>query len=245
MKMKIQFKARKHIYESISNKPIPAMKAIPDWYKKMPSYSGDQYQNKERLNMYSNFGSLQTGMTIKKCLPVRDMITAGYIIPLWAEIAVESDKEKDILQFNWLYNEELIQSHKGFQVKDSPIEKMARSDLLFKLINPWHIYTPPGYSSLIISPSYHENNPIRILPGIVDTDEYHEVNFPFEYNGPDGKSIIKMDTPIAQVIPFKREEWNLTNEILDEDEFRRKEDNFSRYLGGLYKKLFHKKKIFR
>jgi len=245
MIMEMQFKARKHLFDAITNKPIPASKMVPDWYRKMPTHSGDHFQNKEKLDKYSNFGQLRGGMTMKKCLPVRDMLTAGYIIPLWSDIAVDFDDRNDILQFNWSYTESLIETHDKFQIKNSPIEKMAKSDLLFKLMNPWHIYTPPGYSSLIITPSYQEDSPMKILPGIVDTDEYHEVNFPFEYTGPIGKNTIKMDTPIAQIIPFKREEWVISNEILDEEEFQTNTTRFSRYLGGYYKKLFYKKKVFR
>ena len=52
-----------------------------------------------------------------------------------------------------------------------------------------------------------------IIPGIVDTDTFpQEVNFPIIINGdkhPVLETIIKLGTPIVQVIPFKREKWKM------------------------------------
>lgn len=243
--MEIQFKATQSELEGITCNPIPSSKAIPEWYKRMSTHSGEEYSNKEKLNYYSNFGELKGGMTIKKCLPVRDMITAGYIIPLWSDIAVFCDHKKEQLQFNWKYQNSLIETHSRYQVRNSPIEKMCWGNQAFKLMNPWRIYTPKGYSSLFISPKYHDNGFIEILSGVVDTDEYHEVNLPFEYSGKEGRHVIPMGIPIAQVIPFKREEWSHNIEVLNETEEESHRLRLSSYLGGAYNKLFHKKKVFR
>jgi hypothetical protein len=49
-----------------------------------------------------------------------------------------------------------------------------------------------------------------ILPGIVDTDEYYApINFPMVINDPAFEGMIPKGTPIAQVIPFKREQWTM------------------------------------
>ena len=50
------------------------------------------------------------------------------------------------------------------------------------------------------------------MPGIVDTDTYKaSVNFPFVLNEPDTfEGLIPAGTPIAQVIPFKRESWEIS-----------------------------------
>ena len=67
-----------------------------------------------------------------------------------------------------------------------------------------------------------------IIPGIVDTDTYNiEINFPFVVNGdkyPSLRSLIKRGTPIVQVIPFKREQWRMKMESIDQEE--RLKDNF-------------------
>jgi predicted membrane-bound spermidine synthase len=78
-----------------------------------------------------------------------------------------------------------------------------------KWINPWSIKTPAGYSVLFIQPMHRESI-FTILPGIVDTDQYNApVNFPFVLNNIQFEGLIPAGTPIAQVIPFKRESWEM------------------------------------
>ena len=48
------------------------------------------------------------------------------------------------------------------------------------------------------------------MPGIVDTDKYvSPVNFPFILNDIKFTGLIPAGTPIAQVIPFKRDSWKM------------------------------------
>jgi hypothetical protein len=55
---------------------------------------------------------------------------------------------------------------------------------------------------------HNPNEHFVILEGIVDTDNYWEpVNFPFVLKNPTKEFMIPAGTPIAQVIPFKRDEW--------------------------------------
>jgi len=76
--------------------------------------------------------------------------------------------------------------------------------------NPWGIKTPPGYSCLFVQP-LHRESVFTIMPGIVDTDTYNNpVNFPFVLNDTKFQGIIPAGTPIAQVIPFKRDSWRMS-----------------------------------
>jgi hypothetical protein len=81
-------------------------------------------------------------------------------------------------------------------------------------MNPWHIETPPGYSCLIVQPLNHFEDRWQILPGVVDTDQFSlQINFPMLWTAKNFKGVIEQGTPIAQVIPFKREDWGM--EIVD------------------------------
>jgi hypothetical protein len=66
----------------------------------------------------------------------------------------------------------------------------------------------------------HRESVFTILPGIVDTDIYSvPVNFPFVVNDPNFEGLIPKGTPIAQVIPIKRDAWKMEfggQEELDE-----------------------------
>ena len=77
-----------------------------------------------------------------------------------------------------------------------------------KFVNPWRIYTPPGYSVMFMTPTYQFEKRFTVLPGIVETDKYHHVNFPTIIHTTKDL-IIDRGTPFLQVIPFKREDFNL------------------------------------
>lgn len=207
----IIFECSKDIIDIIP--PIkPATKFVPDWYKQMSNYVYDYPQGKPQ-HATSTDGKLMFNQSIKKCIPVRDIMTSGYIMPLWADIAIEQDSKKGLVQFNWQVSEDVFQmeGHPVEQVKNSPIEKFAIGDQVWKIRSPWYIKTPPGYSVLINSPFYQDSN-FEILPGIVDTDKHHIINYPFKWHGKDGQYIIPRDTPLVQITPFKRSDW--TSEVV-------------------------------
>lgn len=191
--------------------PKPADKSIPDWYKNLESYIGGEKKPT---------GEGQTTGTIKRCMPVFDAITGGYIIPTYVDIFI-SQKEvfdqitneptgKTIPWYEWPSLGPL-----GFHIIDQAPNYPNRKDLpkeaqYPKWHNPWSIKTPPGYSILFVQP-FHRESPFTILPGVVDTDTYTApVNFPFVLNDWGFEGIIPAGTPMAQVIPFKRESWEMS-----------------------------------
>ena len=174
--------------------PKSASKLIPDWYKNTQSYvSGER----------KPAGNGKSSATIKRCIPVFDAITAGYIIELPADVFVSI---RDGQQwFEWS-DFGLINFHPIEQAPEHPDKKPFAYP---KWINYWAITTPKGYSTLFVQP-FHRESVFTILPGIVDTDQYTApVNFPFIINDPTFEGLIPKGTPIAQVIPFKRDSWTM------------------------------------
>lgn len=172
--------------------PKPASQYIPDWYKNMESYIGGEKKP---------VGDGTTSATAKKCMPLFDSITAGYIIESAADVYVSlKDGEQ---YFEWS-DMGMIQFHPIAQAPEHPARKPHAYP---KWINPWSISTPAGYSTLFVQP-FHRESVFTILPGIVDTDTYSApVNFPMVINDPNFEGLIPKGTPIAQVIPFKRDAW--------------------------------------
>jgi hypothetical protein len=182
--------------EFVHYKPEPASKHLPKWYKDLENYLEG---NKKKPSSIQG-----TTGTIKKCNPVFDILTAGYFIFTHTDIYIE-DKE-DAPFFQWKSND-AIAFHDSRQAIGHPSFDSAYVNLP-KFINVWGIKTPKGYSTLFMPPA-HRDNPIIILGGIVDTDNYHvPVNFPFAVKkGFEG--LIPAGTPIAQVIPIKRDSWSM------------------------------------
>lgn len=175
--------------------PQPANKFIPEWYKNTESYiNGNKAPS----------GDGATTATIKRCMPVFDAITAGYIITSYVDVYVS---QKD--GFPWY--EWPSAGPIGFHpVEQAPLHPKQNGASFPKWINPWAIKTPKGYSTLFIQPLHRENEYFTIMPGIVDTDIYtNHVNFPFVLNDVKFEGLIPAGTPIAQVIPIKRDSWTM------------------------------------
>jgi hypothetical protein len=148
-------------------------------------------------------GDGKTAATIKRCMPVFDAITAGYIITSPADVYVRIKDEQQFFEWSSL---NLITFHPIDQAPEHPNRKPHAYP---KWNNPWAIKTPRGYSTLFTQPM-HRESVFTILPGIVDTDTYTApVNFPMVINDPNFEGLIPKGTPIAQLIPFRREDWQM------------------------------------
>jgi hypothetical protein len=209
--------------------PIPASKSLPDWYKKMPSY----------MNGIKEITSDGTTGTIKKCLPVFDAISNGYLILTHCDISIKWD------DIGYVFdaphdNFKFISHHPLWQVNLHP---KIGSDLtnVPKYASPWGIVTPKGYSSLFVPPIHREND-ITIFEGVVDTDSYHSpVQLPFYLNKSETDLFIPAGTPIAQVIVFKRESWKSEINKDYNKTIQTKALNNSRFFDA-YKNLFWSRK---
>lgn len=218
--------------------PIAAVKKIPEWYKSIPRYS-----SKEKKPSENN----KTEGTIKTCMPVLDAMTAGYLILSTADIFISRTEEGTYYQ--WA-NHDAVTFHASQQIEGYPKSKAKlKNERPPKFNNPWIVQTPKGYSCLFISPLHHDL-PFTTLAGVVDTDTYfNPVNFPFILD-PEFEGLIPRGTPIAQVIPFKRESWSMSVEPLKESSklqqlFLRVNGNLASEFFDKYKKHYWAKKEFK
>jgi hypothetical protein len=118
-------------------KPLPASAMLPDWYKKTQSYINDKKVPSENQS---------TNATIKKCLPVFDAITAGYLILSPADIFV--NQKEGSAWFQWVAFD-LIEFH---PIEQAPLHPAQNGQIYPKWVNPWSIKTPKGYSTMFTSP---------------------------------------------------------------------------------------------
>jgi hypothetical protein len=201
--MKITFTNTMGVPDEYS--PKPASRYVPDWYKDLESYIGGEKKPD---------GNGGTTGTIKRCMPVFDSINTGYIIPtpcdVWVRQVPLDEKDPTITQPYYEWSDfGIIQFHSIDQAPNYP-GNTGHKGSYPKWINSWSIKTPPGYSVAIVTP-WHRDSVFTILPGVVDTDVYDApINFPFVLNDPTKfEGLIPAGTPIAQVIPFKRDQWEM------------------------------------
>lgn len=195
--VKLKFIATNKEFLDIAPKPVPSSYNIPIWFKNTPSYIND----KKDIDVYSDPNS-----TIKKCMPLVDVMTAGYQIVLPCDIWVYNEGENQI-KFQWAWeNLEFITGTRKEQYPYYPIPDGYYSQA-FKWINFWTIKTPKKWSCIFTHPLHHDDLPFKCLSSIVDTDKYPSpVHFPF-FLKKNFSGLIPKGTPLMQVIPFKREHF--------------------------------------
>jgi hypothetical protein len=181
--------------------PKPATAFVPDWYKNMDSYTGEEKKPS---------GEGMTTATIKRCMPVFDVITQGYIITTYVDIFISQKEQPDDegnLKIQPWYEWPSFGPISFHPIRQAPTHPAKNGVAYPKLINPWGIKTPPGYSTMFTAP-VHRENIFTIMPGVVDTDTYiAPVNFPMVLTDVKFEGLIPAGTPIAQIIPFQRESW--------------------------------------
>ena len=227
-------------------KPFQTKHFLPNWFKKINAHSVEE-------------------MNIKGCVPFTDCISAGYILPLPQDLFVshrtynlEKKEEESYYKFScadiptsraYEYNinssEQELHDIKQVGGQGSFLGEKNGNQNIIKILNPWRIKTPKGYSCLFTTPFYKEEDHFSIISAIVDTDDFEDnINFPIIFNNdkyPTFRKTFKQGTPYVQVIPFKRDSWKRkysTIKINKEKRFF----YFSNLLNR-YKKLIWKKKI--
>lgn len=173
---------------------IPAKKLIPEWYKKIPLHHG-------------NPKFLPFNLTSKACIPFLDSITSGYLILTTQDIMVDRNDEE--FNMTWSANDNDMTT---VIVRNTPVMQPTPEGYR-KDHTVWNnivmLKAPKGYSAIFTHPFNRYDLPFITTSGIVDLDKsvLTTGNIPF-YLKQGFTGLIPKDTPIVQVIPFKRDRWS-------------------------------------
>jgi hypothetical protein len=246
----IEFSAHEDYFALKEDYPIPAKLNIPEWFKKL----NHEYEN----------------MTVKGCMPFLDGLTSGYILKIPQDFKIRHNVDnkdekgneiKDSFQTfglhawqNFIHSKSLnfnsgFDTHPTKQLEGSPLIDKNKKLPFYKILNPWIIKTPKGYSCLFVPPLNNSDDRFSIIPAIVDTDTFvNEINFPIVINGdkyPVLETVVKRGTPYVQIIPFKRESWKMTVKPKKQKDLQNTTLFYSLDLMGRYKDNFWKKKSWK
>jgi hypothetical protein len=246
----IEFSAHEDYFALKEDYPTPSKLNIPEWYKKL---------DHTVLNK-----------TVKGCMPFLDSLTAGYILKMPQDFYIrhnldneneKKEKFKDSFQTFGLHDQQQIlyakninlnsgfDNHPVKQVEGAPFIEKNKNLPFYKILNPWKITTPKGYSCLFVSPSNNSDDRFSIIPAIVDTDVFpNEINFPIIINGdkyPVLETTIKKGTPYVQVIPFKRDRWKMTLKLRLQKEIQNSRLFYGLKLLNIYKDKYWNKKSWK
>lgn len=243
----IEFSTHEDLLEDNDLKPIPAKTDIPNWFKNLEKHAVETFN-------------------IKGCIPVRDLIMGGYLLKLPITMVIHFNKfnpelnKNDVFvkygRLNESFNTQKLNEYNinfnnaEHNIKqlgnENPYVKRNKSFAVPKILNPYLIKTPPGYSCLFIPPQHRSRDYFEILPAIVDTDKYYNfINFPYIWCGEKKENFsvtIKKGTPFVQVIPFKRENWKYKITKKNEKKFSKFNISYHTNLINVYlNKIWSKK----
>jgi hypothetical protein len=190
----IEFHTQPQLLEVIP-RPQPASHCVPEWYHHMPCQTPN-------------------GQTLKRCIPFLEAMTAGYLIPLPADVTIEVTPKRVNVEMKG-FDRPIVQFHPQDQFPGAPFPQMP----VIKFANLWYIKTPPGYSTLVLPPLNRPGSPILPLSAVVETDSYYnDIAFPCMCLVPMGQRLfLPAGTPLVQVVPFRRENWSSELKTWDAD----------------------------
>lgn len=227
--------------------PVPSRKLMPEWFKTTSQYAAPFDKNLSIAAKELNEQQTDHYGTVKKCMPVTDYMTSGYILRNFIDISITRE---------WPTNEEnvhILTKHSAkvdpiafHSPNQMPIPGIDPTSFIYKFSGFWTVRTPPGYSCLFYQPQYFFEKRFTVLPAIVDTDVFEEpISFPFIWND---KTRNRQDyeleagLPIVCAFPFKRDEYTHTIEQKNPNVMSKTEMLLRTVLDNMYKTFFHQKK---
>jgi len=153
--------------------------------------------------------------SIVSCKGIQDYLSLGMTVPLWCDMEIfpigpdlagrTSDNAFTIEHFSY------------DQTRECPITKDRElpNAGFPKPVSPFLYKTAPGYSMLALPVAYEPDPRYQVLPAVIHTDYYHNLNVVLRVMT--GESfIISAGTPIYHLIPFKRSDKLSSIQIGDE-----------------------------
>ena len=174
-------------------RPQPVKNFIPQWFKNTPAF-----------DMKNDL--LGGSITVKRCPSFVDIFNEGYVIPSPCDIYFSV---ADNGNWSWRVSnkEVLIETHPDFQYLK---HRKTDTKQVFKLINPYYIITPKGYSIRQIPMMWFDGYDYKgwyVPYGVIRTDQWHEINQQIFFTSDKNEVLIKAGEPLNVVLPYKREKW--------------------------------------
>jgi hypothetical protein len=235
---KIRFVYRGDYANQVHDRPQPSSKTLPKWFQDMPPYEVAENNPEGKIFMVTHGAS---NATAKKCTPMLDAMTTGYTVSLWSDVLVRQTATGPDL--SWRVHSQVIMPHgaSGQLIPAPPGYHQA----VYKYVTDFRVETPSGYSIMVKPPAGYYDLPFMPLTAIIDSDKsVIDTNIPIWIKS-DFEGIVERGTPIAQIIPFKRENWEMETDMITEEQFLMDLDKgFSKTLINNYVKHHKSQKRF-
>lgn len=231
---KIQFVAnRPWLTPESTSCPKPIIKTIPEWYRKADRFAVNPHTG-EYWKSPQDGGRIPTW---KACPSLFDIMGTGYTLltPCDLEFYYDQQGVIDVKISDPMY--EMFASRRP--PMDQFQHPMGYDEHHFAWWADWGLATPDGYSVLYTNPFNRYELPFITTNGIIDTDKENLSGMIPFFLVKGWTGILPAGTPYAQIIPFKRENWESEVVIPDYPSmYAANEENIKKYRvpdGGVYK----------
>jgi len=198
--------------------PQPAENYMPDWYKNLKN---PHYIDKEKPIL----SKILKPKTVKQCPSFVEMFKEGYMLlaPCDYWLSIDNDKVewRTPINYETFHSNGEVGYHSDSQfVNHLPSKSNIKA--VFKIILPYGIFGPKNYSIKILPVPYSFNNDFHANYGIQDLDTTFELNIQINYTSDKKEILIQKGTPIALIIPYKKEKFKVTYEYLHDSKYKNK-----------------------
>lgn len=205
-------------------RPVVAKHIHPNWWKEM------------RVNHHGRDN-------IKMCPSMMDVLGTGYYIVCQDDIKIEYPKDDldgspnyKLGQFakcphnpNYETSGHPREQFPDFEYAKADVEEDLKDNNAVKIRIPWSVTTPLGYSCLYLDPFLFQNRWFQAWQGIMDTDKYTggDLNgLVILYPKTREEFVIPAGTPIVQIVPYRRESWKASIDLIKTQEYQKDHNPF-------------------
>jgi len=186
----------------------PAKKFIPEWFKNMPP-------------------TVEQTATIKHCDGLKNLYSRGWVIPMWSDLLIETDKEG---WYRYQYSG-TFDSFPGSDRGAEPIDYHNSTQLgnnfsdhiHLKLLSPWIIKEKTGVDFYFSENTWGMEkyfDDITILPGVLNFKNQNSANINLFLERKNNKFLIEHNTPLIYCIPLSDAKLEIKNHLVSDQEFK-------------------------
>jgi hypothetical protein len=151
---------------------------------------------------------------IYQCPGIFELYRHGFIVPMWYDALIVTDKNKRGFGFitptNDLQQDGRILIDKHDDKLTQMIPPRPHSlPFIVKINTPWNIIAPKGVKFLMMPITYPDSHEFENAIGILDPGVSCEINFQLWWNIKDGETLLKAGTPMVHLIPLSPELYDV------------------------------------
>lgn len=151
---------------------------------------------------------------VYQCPGIFDLQRQGFIVPMWFDVIILTDKNRKGFGFKLPTNEidtsgrTLIDKHDENTMAKYVPTRPYSLPFFIKINTPWHVIAPKGVKFLVLPIAYPDSHEFESAIGILDPGISSEINVQVWWNVLEGETFLKAGTPLCQLIPISEDTFD-------------------------------------